>query len=68
PPSDCLLWVVDDGHGLRAWQECRQLPYIGDEELEPRIREVIGCHECEDGTLYLAARWEDYEGPTWELE
>ncbi|KAI5465168.1 hypothetical protein BGZ63DRAFT_351236 [Mariannaea sp. PMI_226] len=71
PPSDCLLWVVEDTQGLRAWQECRQRPYLSEKGLEQEakdIKEVFGYHECEDGKLYFAVRWEGYECPTWEPE
>ncbi|KAH6872009.1 hypothetical protein B0T10DRAFT_362788, partial [Thelonectria olida] len=67
PPSDRLMWIVDDAQGLR----CRQRPYLGDEVSEQEvkeIKEVFGCHECGGGSSYLAVRWEGYEGPTWELE
>lgn len=67
-PCDQPLWVVDDGSGLRVWQECRQRSCHGDEGEELRAREVVGHYEAGSGNVFLAVLWEDYEGPTWELE
>ncbi|KAH6881185.1 hypothetical protein B0T10DRAFT_411212 [Thelonectria olida] len=68
PRSDCPIWVVDGGNGLSVWQECRQRPRLGDEGSELKAREVVGHYESRSGSVYLAVRWEGYEGPTWELE
>ncbi|KAH7115701.1 hypothetical protein EDB81DRAFT_655755 [Dactylonectria macrodidyma] len=68
PRVENLLWVVDDGHRLRQWQESRQPPHVMESDSECIVEEVIGYYKADSGHEYVAIKWQDYECPTWELE
>jgi hypothetical protein len=68
PDSDGLLWAFDDGQHLRLCQTWLQHPRFLPAENGCAIEAVIGHHEGDNGNLYMAVKWIDYECPTWELE
>lgn len=67
PDPKGLLWVFDDGHGFRIWEEFQHRPLSTQVEPSPIIENIIGYHEM-DGIMYFGIKWMEYGSPTWELE
>ena len=68
PQDEGLLWVYNEGHIVRIWQECRQRPRFIEGEPDCEIREIVGHYYTQTGLVYYAILWMEYECPTWELE
>lgn len=69
PCEESLLWVFDDGHGLRLCQEMyQQGPRIVDDRLQIDIQAVIGTYQTMTGNVFLGIKWQNCDYPTWELE
>lgn len=67
PNTTALLWVFDDGEGLRLWEQPRQRPLYNKNEDLPVIQSILCFYET-GGRAYLGIKWEEYDSPTWELE
>ncbi|KAH7113525.1 hypothetical protein EDB81DRAFT_669985 [Dactylonectria macrodidyma] len=66
--AECLLWVFDDGGGLRMWQEPGPRPLLGVDEPTQRVEQIIGHYQSRNGMSYVAIKWKDSISPTWEIE
>ncbi|KJZ68423.1 hypothetical protein HIM_12186 [Hirsutella minnesotensis 3608] len=67
PRDRGLLWVFDDGHGLRLWEQPEQRPLCVRRDQPPDLEQVLGYFELQEKT-YIGVKWRDYGSPTWELE
>jgi hypothetical protein len=68
PDPENLLWLVENGHGLGLWEECRQRPHISDGQGTDEIESIIGHYQSATGNIYAGVKWQGYECPTWELD
>ncbi|KDN61851.1 hypothetical protein CSUB01_12683 [Colletotrichum sublineola] len=68
PDGRQLLWVYDDGHSVKVWQECVERPRPSNPAWASCLRSVIGCYENDGGHVSYAVRWDGYACPTWEAE
>jgi hypothetical protein len=56
PELENLLWVFDDGHGLRLWEECRQRPHTSDGQSTHEIESIIGYYQSATGNIYTGVK------------
>ncbi|KAI9155793.1 hypothetical protein HJFPF1_08382 [Paramyrothecium foliicola] len=68
PELENLLWVFDDGHGLRLWEEFHQRPHTSDGRSTHEIESIIGYYQSATGNIYTGVKWHDYDCPTWEFD
>ncbi|KAI9146679.1 hypothetical protein HJFPF1_13584 [Paramyrothecium foliicola] len=68
PELEHLLWVFDDGRGLRLWEDCHQRPYTSDGQSTHEIESIIGYYQSATGNIYTGVKWRDYDCPTWEFD
>lgn len=68
PDVESLLWVFDDGTGLRLWQDFQQQPRVADGRAAFPVETILGNYQSPSGNVYLSVKWRGYDCPTWELE
>lgn len=68
PDIDSLLWVFDDGTGLRLWQDFQHQPRVADDGASFEVEAILGDYRSPSGNVYLGVKWRGYDCPTWELE
>ncbi|KAL0933522.1 uncharacterized protein CTRU02_212485 [Colletotrichum truncatum] len=68
PDDRQLLWVFDDGDGIRVWQECFERPRPSNPAWASRLQSIVGCCESDGGNVCYAVKWDGYACPTWEAE
>lgn len=68
PDVESLLWVFDDGIGLRLWQDFQYQPRVADGGAAFAVETILGDYESLSGNVYLGVKWRGYDCLTWELE
>lgn len=66
--SESLLWVVEEGRGLRLWQGFEQSPYLMNGDGQYEIDFVVGGYQSSAGSNYFGVKWLGYPCPTWVSE
>lgn len=65
---ESLLWVFDDGTGLKLWQDFPHRPRMVNGEAAFGVESIVGHYQSASGNAYVGVKWWGYDCPTWELE